>query len=131
MIIDLDVIDHVILDEENKLMLMLIFDSEDYWTVEPPHGLGVLTYNKKCKDKNLEHLVYLKNKVENYIGHIQNNGIKLCFPDCAEPESYSYEIRTVTNFTPAFDYMDLIDQMNKVMSKQGLKIIITNEVNSG
>lgn len=130
MLVELDILDHVILDEDNRCMIMLIFDVEDLWHVESPHGLEKLTYNKKFREKNTEHLLYLKKKVENYIGYIQNNGIMRSFPDCAEPSSFSYEIRVVTNFAPAFDYLDLIEQMNHVLTKQGLNILVTNEKSS-
>ena len=130
MLVELDIIDHIALDEDKRCMIMLIFDVEDLWHIEAPHGLEKLTYNKKCREKNTEHLLYLKKKVENYIGYIQNDGIRRSFPDCDNPESFSYEIRVVTNFAPTLDYLDLIEQMNHVLTRQGLNIVVTNEKTS-
>ena len=124
---ELNMLDHTLLDENEKTMIMLIFDVEDLWRVELPRGLEKFSYKKKCSEKNMEHLVFLKKKVENYVSYILNNGIKQSFPHCDETESFSYEIRVVTNFTPAPDYLDLIKQMNNRISIQGLSIIITTE----
>lgn len=129
MLSELNMLDHTILDEEKKSMLMLIFDVENIWSVDSPRGWGKLTYSKKQNEKNLEHLLCLKKKVENYISYIQSNGITKSFPNCKETNSYSYEIRVVTNFTPAPDYFDLIAQMNKVLAKQGMNIVVTHETN--
>ncbi len=128
MIIQLDVLDHAILDEKNKCMIMLIIDSEDIWELPNLEGVSKLKKKKMVKDKNLEHLVCLNKKVENYIIYIQNNGIMKSFPNCDAPESYSYEIRVISNFQPSSDYLELINRINKYIKKTRNDIYISNEI---
>lgn len=130
MIVELDMLDHVVLDEKRQCMIMLIFDIESLWEVEDDTGIFHFQHARKVKEKRLEHLIYLKKKVENYIGYISNNGLLNSFPECNCAELYSYEIRVVTDFVPEIDYIELIEKMNRHINKQSNKIKITYEVNN-
>ena len=130
MIIELDMLDHVILDENNKCMIMLIFDIESLWAINDDSGIFRFGYGKKIREKRLEHLIYLKKKIENYIGYISNSGLLKSFPECDNAGLYSYEIRVVTDFIPENDYIELIEKMNQSISKQSDKITIMYEVNN-
>lgn len=123
-------LDHTILDEDKKCMIMLIIDFEYLWQIDKRHGIFDFRNKKKVKEKNLEHLIYLKKKVENYITYIQNGGLTENFPECNNSEKYSYEIRIVTDFSPKPDYLDLIENMNIYIAKQWSNIKITTEKNS-
>ena len=46
MLTELNMLDHTLLDENEKTMIMLIFDVEDLWRVELPRGLEKFSYKK-------------------------------------------------------------------------------------
>ncbi len=129
MLTELNVLDHTILDEEHHQMLMLIFDTEDVWQVKSSGGIFNKYQTKKLSNKrNAEHLICLNKKIENYLGYIQENGIQKSFPSCENPAQYSYEIHIVTDFSPAPDYLELIEKWNQYITQQRADIIISNEV---
>lgn len=127
MINELDILDHTILDESKKCMLMLIFDSEDLWKVDKQNDLSLIKYKRMLKDKKLEHLLYLEKKIESYVNYILNDGIVISFPNCTEHKVYSYEIRVITNFIPDDDYLSAIDKLNKYIARSTSNVIITHE----
>lgn len=128
MLTEFDVLDHVVLDDKDHCMFMLIVDTEDIWRVSDTGGIFGIRQKRAERQRELEHLVCLKKKVENYIGYICDNGIIKSFPDCPDPERYSYDIHIITDFVPKPDYIGLIGKMNDHISKQRSDIRITNEV---
>ncbi len=127
MITDLDILDHTILIEDEKCMLLLIFDSQLIWEVEKLSGFHKLKLKHKIKEKNLEHLIYLKKKIENYINYIYNNGILKSFPECTDWTKYRYEIRISSDFKFNSEFIRLIDYFNSILKKQRYDIIVTYE----
>ena len=128
MITELDKLDHTILLEEQKNILMLIFDSADIWKVEEKKGLMGLFKGNAESDMMRKHYIYLCKKIENYINYINNNGLINSFPEIKELiNEYSYEIRVVTQFQPEKWYLDTIDEFNKKLESNNKKIVITHE----
>lgn len=127
MITELNKLDHTILDENKKCMLMLIFDSKVFWRVNQPNNFNLFRYKRMLKDKEIEHLVYLKNKVENYVKYILNDGIIKSFPKCADYKNYCYEIRIVTDFIPDNNYLELINKLNTYIANSVSGVIVTYE----
>ena len=130
MIIELDILDHAILDEDNRCMVMFVFDLENIWLIEKQNYLNHYRYNRLVKEKNNEHLIYLKRKIENYVDYVQNNGLLRSFSNCVNPELYKYEIKIITDFIPSMDYLNLIEEMNNYLTEQLLNILITTEKNT-
>lgn len=128
MVHELDKLDQALLDKNRKCMLMLIFDHDDLWKVTKPSGLKALKYNKMLKDKNLDHKLYLLKKINNYLTYIENGGILQSFPNCTDSDTYTYEIRVVTNTMPNPDFFEFIKDMNNHISKQLSFIVITHEI---
>ncbi len=126
MLTELDILDHVLLN--NNCMLMLVVDTEDVWKIESTGGFFNFKQKKLQQERNLEHLICLKKKIENYIGYIYNNGIKISFPDYDTSKQYIYEIHIITDFFPAPDYLELIHKMNEYIAKERNDIKITHEV---
>jgi len=132
MIIELDKLDHTILLEESKNILMLIFDATDIWKAESKKGplrrLFKLNTDNNMKQK---HFIYLCKKIENYINYINNNGLINNFPKIKDTiDEYSYEIRVVTQFQPEQWYFDTISEFNKKLQGSSKKIVITHEFNA-
>ena len=129
MITELDKLDHTILLEEQKNILMLIFDSADIWKVEEKKGLMGLFKGNAESDMMRKHYIYLCKKIENYINYINNNGLINNFPEIKELiNEYSYEIRVVTQFQPEKWYLDTINEFNKRLEGNNKKIVITHEL---
>ena len=127
MITEFDMVDHMMLDEENHQVLMLIVDTQDLWRIEASGGLFNFGQKRKIEQKQLEHLVCLKKKVENYIGWIQADALKEQFPGCDSLEGYNYDIHIITDFVPDSAYMDLINKMNQYISTERNDIVLTHE----
>ncbi len=130
MLTEINIIDHMVLNEDEHCMIMLIVDTEDLWKVQPAGRLFDFKYKKKVNERNFEHLVCLRKKIENYLQYIQANGIKNSFPDCVDFDKYSYKIHIITDFIPAVDYMELIDKLNVSISEQRNDIVISHELKS-
>lgn len=129
MITELDKLDHTILFEEQKNILMLIVDSADTWKVEEKKGLKGLFKGNAESDMMRKHFIYLCKKIENYINYINNNGLINNFPEIKDfINEYSYEIRVVTQFEPEKWYLDTINEYNKKLEGNNKKIVITHEL---
>jgi hypothetical protein len=129
MIIELDKLDHTILFEEQKNILMLIVDPADIWIVEEKKGLKGLFKGNAESDMMRKHFIYLCKKIENYINYINNNGLINNFPETKDfINEYSYEIRVVTQFEPEKWYLDTINEYNKKLEGNNKKIVITHEL---
>ncbi len=129
MIIELDKLDHTILFEEQKNILMLIVDPADIWKAEEKKGIKGLFKGNAESNKMREHYIYLCKKIENYINYINNNGLINNFPEIKDSiNEYSYEIRVVTQFQPEKWYLDTITEYNKRLENNSKKIVITHEV---
>lgn len=129
MIIELDMLDHTILFEEQKNILMLIVDPADIWKVEEKKGLKGLFKGNAESDMMRKHFIYLCKKIENYINYINNNGLINNFPEIKDfINEYSYEIRVVTQFEPEKWYLDTINEYNKKLEGNNKKIVITHEL---
>lgn len=129
MIIELDILDHTILFEEQKNILMLIVDPADIWKVEEKKGLKGLFKGNAENDMMRKHYIYLCKKIENYINYINNNGLINNFPEIKDfINEYSYEIRVVTQFQPEKWYFDTINEFNKKLEGNKKKIVITHEL---
>ena len=129
MIIELDILDHTILFEEQKNILMLIIDPADIWKVEEKKGLKGLFKGNAENDMMRKHYIYLCKKIENYINYINNNGLINNFPEIKDfINEYSYEIRVVTQFQPEKWYFDTINEFNKKLEGNKKKIVITHEL---
>ena len=125
MIIELDILDHTILFEEQKNILMLIVDPADIWKVEEKKGLKGLFKGNAENDMMRKHYIYLCKKIENYINYINNNGLINNFPEIKDfINEYSYEIRVVTQFQPEKWYLDTINEINKKLEGNSKKIVI-------
>lgn len=129
MITELDKLDHTILFEEQKNILMLIVDPADIWKVEEKKGLKGLFKGNAENDMMRKHYIYLCKKIENYINYINNNGLINNFPEIKDfINEYSYEIRVVTQFQPEKWYFDTINEFNKKPEGNNKKIVITHEL---
>ncbi len=129
MIIELDILDHTILFEEQKNILMLIVDPADIWKMEEKKGLRGLFKGNVENDMMRKHFLYLCKKIENYINYINNNGLINNFPEIKDfINEYSYEIRVVTQFQPEKWYLDTINEYNKKLEGNNKKIVITHEL---
>lgn len=128
MITDLDILDHTILIEDEECMLLLIFDSKLIWEVEELSGLQRFKIKYKIEEKKLEHLAYLKKKIENYITYIYNNGILNSFPKCENWKKYKYEIRISSDFEFDSESVKLIDYFNSILKDKSYNITVTHEV---
>ena len=128
MIIDLEILDHTILIEDKECMLLLIFDSKSIWEVEKLSGLQRFKLKYKIEEKKLEHLAYLKKKIENYITYIYNNGILKSFPKCENWTKYKYEIRISSDFEFDSESLKLIDYFNFILKNKRYNITVTHEV---
>ncbi len=128
MITDLDILDHTILIEDEECMLLLIFDSKSIWEVEELSGLQRFKLKYKIEEKKLEHLAYLKKKIENYIIYIYNNGILNSFPKCENWKNYKYEIRISSDFEFDSESVKLIDYFNSILKDKSYNITVTHEV---
>ncbi len=129
MIIELDILDHTILFEEQKNILMLIVDPADIWKMEEKKGLRGLFKGNVENDMMRKHFLYLCKKIENYINYINNNGLINNFPEIKDfINEYSYEIRVVTQFEPEKWYLDTINEYNKKLEGNNKKIVITHEL---
>lgn len=129
MIIELDILDHTILFEEQKNILMLIVDPADIWKVEYKKGLRGLFKGNVENDMMRKHFLYLCKKIENYINYINNNGLINNFPEIKDfINEYSYEIRVVTQFQPEKWYFDTINEFNNKLEGNNKKIVITHEL---
>ena len=64
MIIELDKLDHTILIEESKNILMLIIDPADIWKMEEKKGLRGLFKSNSENDMMRKHYIYLCKKIE-------------------------------------------------------------------
>lgn len=129
MIIELDILDHTMLFEEQKNILMLIVDPADIWKVEEKKGLKGLFKGNVENDMMRKHFLYLCKKIENYINYINNNGLINNFPEIKDfINEYSYEIRVVTQFQPEKWYLDTINEYNKKLEGNNKKIVITHEL---
>ena len=128
MIIELDKLDHTILLDKQKNILMLIFDPADLWQVEEKKGLRGLFKSNTGNDIIQKHYIYLCKKIENYVNYINNNGLINNFPEIKDfINEYSYEIRVVTQFQPEKWYLDTINEINKKLEGNSKKIVITHE----
>lgn len=128
MIIELDKLDHTILLDKQKNILMLIFDPADLWQVEEKKGLRGLFKSNTGNDMIQKHYIYLCKKIENYVNYINNNGLINNFPEIKDfINEYSYEIRVVTQFQPEKWYLDTINEINKKLEGNSKKIVITHE----
>lgn len=129
MITELDKLDHTILFEEQKNILMLIVDPADIWKVEEKKGLKGLFKGNAENGMMRKHFIYLCKKIENYINYINNNGLINNFPEIKDfINEYSYEIRVVTQFQPEKWYFDTINEFNKKLEGNNKKIVITHEL---
>lgn len=128
MLTELDILDHVILDEDNHRMVLIIVDTKAIWGIKNIEGMLINKWEKILKEKNLEHIICLKKKIENYIEYIYSDEINKIFPYYEWLENYSYEIRVITDFYPSFDYLELINIINQNISMQKKDIFITNEI---
>lgn len=129
MITELDMLDHTILFEEQKNILMLIVDPADTWKVEEKKDLKGLFKGNVESDMMRKHFIYLCKKIENYINYINNNGLINNFPEIKDfINEYSYEIRVVTQFEPEKWYLDTINEYNKKLEGNNKKIVITHEL---
>lgn len=129
MIIELDILDHTILFEEQKNILMLIVDPADIWKMEEKKGLRGLFKGNVENDMMRKHFLYLCKKIENYINYINNNGLINNFPEIKDfINEYSYEIRVVTQFQPEKWYFDTINEFNNKLEGNNKKIVITHEL---
>ena len=106
MVIELDKLDHTILIEEAKNIIMLIIDPADIWKVEEKKGLRGLFKPNFENDMMRKHYIYLCKKIENYINYINNDGLINNFP----------EIK------------DSINEFNKKLEGNNKKIVITHEL---
>ena len=127
MITEFDLLDHVMLDEETKTMLLLVIDLGELWKLDKKPGVLNFRAQRLQEEKNLEHLICLKNKVEAYVSYIRNTGLLRSFPGTPNPEQYDYEIRVLTDFDPEPDYLQTIRNMNYRLSQFTDKIKITTE----
>lgn len=127
MLTEFDMVDHMVLDEENHKLIMLIVDTQELWSVALDTGLFHFGHKRKIKQKQLEHLVCLKKKVENYAGWIQADMLKDQLPDCDSLQGYDYEIHIVTDFKPEQEYLDFIKSMNQYFAARQNAIVLTHE----
>ena len=124
MIIELEKLDHAILLEEEKCILMLIFDSADIWNEKK----SKLFFDKQKQkhETDAKHYIYLRNKVENYCNYILNEGLITNFPEIKDKiDEYKYEIRLVTDFKPEEWYIEAVKELNDNIKMNTNKNIIT------
>ena len=127
MLIELDKIDHIVIDDNNKCIIMLIIDTHEPWDVDAPKGIFDIKQKKLAENKKLEHLVCLNKKIGNYINCIASNGISGYFPERDDLSDYNYRIQIITDFNPDKEYLDAIEKTNQFYARQTNRLTIVQE----